>query len=103
MKTKLLRKVRKRFEIFHLPTGFVDKEGYHFNYNLLRLVDNENNYAQYAQIGRNDNNYCGINEIFNTEKEAIEFLKHVIIRRLRSEGHRGAKDKQKISKKIWHI
>jgi hypothetical protein len=102
MKTKLLRKVRKRFEIFHLPTGFVDSQGYHFNYNLLRLVD-RSGYTIYAQIGKSEHNYCFATEIFDTEKQALEFLKCSIISRLRSEGHRGAKDKQKISKKIWHI
>jgi hypothetical protein len=102
MKTKLLRKVRKRFEIFHLPNG--DNE--HYNYNLFRLDDNKKShfYARYAQLGRmkTGNQWC--TDIFETEKECIEYLKSIILNRLRREGHKGRRDKTFIiQKKVWSV
>ena len=105
MKVKLLKKVRKRFEIFHLPMGFVlDNE--HFNYNLYKLVDNELGclYDEYAQLGRVSGNIQFTNLVFNTHTECINYLKSRIIRRLRREGYRQRKDKQVelVKKKVWY-
>jgi hypothetical protein len=109
MKVKLLKKVRKRFEIIHLPQGFVF-EGDHYNCNLFKLVDNNKDICYkeiYVQLGRKPtgNQCCGNEEIFNTEIECINYLKFKIIRRLRSEGYRQRKDKtiEKVQKKVWYI
>jgi hypothetical protein len=104
MKTKLLRKVRKRFEIIHMPKGYISKHyGYHYDYNLFKLVDKSsgNNWdSVFVQLGYNlspIDRYYGSN-VFHTEKECIEFLKAEIIKRLRSEGYRQRKDK-----KVWWV
>jgi hypothetical protein len=101
----LLKKVRKRFEIFHLKKG-IPFSKYYYNYNLFKLVDNESNfYPKYAQLGeaKNGNNF--VDEIFDTEKECIDYLKTKIIKRLRSEGYKQRKDKiiQNSVKKVWSI
>ena len=111
MKVKLLKKVRKRFEIYHLPKGLVDN-GTHYDYNLFRLVDNNNKtdlysnfkYVKYAQIGRKEGRNQWVDQIFDTEQEGIDYLKSVIIKRLKSEGHKQRKDKtiQMVQKKVWY-
>jgi hypothetical protein len=106
MKAKLLKKVRKRFEIFHLPKGYVDG-GTHYNYNLFKLVDNDvGGWGNlYAQLGKREDGRRYVDEIFNTEVECINYLKSRIIKRLRSEGYKQCKDKsiQTAEKKVWHI
>jgi hypothetical protein len=107
MKVKLLKKVRKRFEIFHLPKGLVD-DGTHYDYNLFRLVDNNKSdfdwNFKYAQIGKKEGRNQWVEQIFNTEDEGINYLKSVIIKRLKSEGHKQRKDKtiQIVQKKVWY-
>jgi hypothetical protein len=107
MKVKLLKKVRKRFEIFHLPKGLVD-DGTHYDYNLFRLVDNNKSdfdwNFKYAQIGRKEGRNQWVEQIFDTEEEGINYLKSVIIKRLKSEGHKQRKDKtiQIVQKKVWY-
>jgi hypothetical protein len=106
MKVKLLKKARKRFEIFHLPKGFI-LYGQHYNYNLFKLTDKENEYRSiYAEL------VCDMslaprytNNRFYTEADCINYLKFSIIEILRKEGHRGRKDKQinNQHKKVWHI
>jgi hypothetical protein len=108
MKTKLLKKVRKRFEIFHLPKGFTSF-GNRYKYNLFKLTDSTNKfYEHYAQLkfdGSKEKQFCYSAQIFNSEKECINYLKSEIIYRLRKEGNRGAKDKkiENSEKKVWHI
>jgi hypothetical protein len=104
MKIKLLRKVRKRFEIFHHPKGITIYNDY-YNYNLFQLFDNENSYyPEYAQLGKAKNKNF-VDEIFNTEKECIDHLKSRIIKKLKSEGYKQSKDKiiQNSVKKVWSI
>ena len=107
MKVKLLKKVRKRFEIYHLPKGLIDG-GTHYDYNLFRLVDNNKNdfdwNFKYAQIGRKEGRNQWVDQIFDTEQEGIDYLKSVIIKRLKSEGHKQRKDKtiQIVQKKVWY-
>jgi len=106
MKVKLLKKVRKRFEIIHQPQGFV-YYGDHYNYNLFKLVDHDRGGFgyRYAQLGRKKTGEQYCNDIFDTEKECIDFLKSKIIRRLRKEGHKQRKDNviRKAQKKVWYI
>lgn len=103
MKTKLLKKTRKRFEISHLPNGFV-LNGRIFDYNLFLLEDATNEYYQvYAQLGRSENKqFC--DEVFETEKECISYLKDTIIWRLKKEGHKNRKMKTIHTKKtlVWY-
>jgi len=106
MKTKLLKQVRKRFEIFHLPNGFIS-DGTHFNYNLFKLIDYNHTsfWDAYAQVKNKTNQrFVDSESIFDTETECINYLKQRIIKRLRNEGHKQRKDKQ-ITKqiKVWHI
>lgn len=107
MKTKLLKKSRKRFEIIHMPNGFTSW-GNRYEYNLYRLTDSTNEwYERYAQLGRKDGNrqFQDDEFIFETESECIYYLKQCILSRLRGEGHAGRKDAwmKKQHKKVWHI
>ena len=107
MKVKLLKKVRKRFEIFHMPNGFISRiDNTYYNYNLYCLYDNDlgRGHQIYAQLGvkySTDNYYT--DDIFKTEKECIDFLKSEIIKRLRFEGYKGRKDNHITNsiKKVW--
>lgn len=108
MKTKLLKKVRRRFEIFHYPNGVIlDKT--HYNYNLYALYDNSKGswHTTYARLVDSVNTPLdGISDYKRlSEKECIDTLKEYIISLLRHEGHKGRKDKDKIINmkpiKIW--
>ena len=103
MKIKLLKKIRKRFSIIHYPEGFRNGSDY-YNYNLFELKDDSNSYwSKYAQVedGKSD---MFTTSIFKTEKECIDYLKQVIITRLRDEGHKGRKDRIIIGRqiKVWY-
>lgn len=97
-----------------MPSGYISF-GEHYDYNLVKLEDANNYYSsEYAQIGwkvRNNNKlpaldrqYCKDNQIFDTYEQAVEYLKSLIIERLREEGYRNRKDKQihNQHKKVWH-
>lgn len=106
MKTKLLKKVRKRFEITHMPKGF-SSCGERYEYNLFKLTDSTNSFYELcAQLGRKDSNiqYAPDHRIFETENECIYYLKQCIINRLRGEGYRGRKDYNlsKSHTKVWY-
>lgn len=100
MKVKLLKKVRKRFEIIHLPNGFC-AFGDTYNYNLFKLSDKKDTYKirdKYAQLGRILNQkmqFTTMDAIFDTEEECIYYLKSLIIVRLKKEGFIGVKDKRR--------
>ena len=108
MKVKLLRKTRKRFDIIHMPEGFA-YSGSVYDYNLFKLVDHTNQFFEvYTQLGAKPNSviqFCNKSQIFETEAECINYLKDAILHRLRSEGHRGAKDDKRKRKhrKVWHV
>lgn len=106
MKVKLLKKVRRRFEITHMPKGFT-AFGDRYEYNLYKLTDSTCEfYERYAQLGRKDGNtqFQKDEFIFETESECIAYLKQCILNRLRSEGHLGRKDKhmEKLHTKVWY-
>jgi hypothetical protein len=106
MKVKLLKKVRKRFSIIHMPNGYVDYSGNHYDYNLYKLSDNTDTYGwneKWAQLGvKGEVNY--VKEVFQTDAECIDYLRGRIIKRLRSEGFRGRKDNviNGSFKKVWY-
>lgn len=107
MKVKLLKKVRKRFKITHLPMGFTSN-GERYEYNLYMLTDSTNEYFErYVQCGRNSGEiqFQKDEYIFETEKECIDCLKKMIILRLRNEGYIGRKDHQmkQSEKKVWYL
>lgn len=108
MKTKLLKKVRKQFTIYHLKNGVIDPyNGKHHDFNLFRLDNRYNEYQKkYAQVGVNPKTTTQFtNNVFNTEEECIYFLKKLIIKYLREKGYRGIKDKKikNSLKKVWYI
>jgi hypothetical protein len=83
MRVKLLKKIRKRFEIYHLPEGKVI-DGKHYDYNIFELVDNEDSYMHwhsnsYAQLGFKGEGKKWCDAIFETEKECMDFLKNRIL------------------------
>ncbi len=105
MKTRLLKKTRKRFEIIHMPEGFT-QFGYRYEYNLFLLKDSTNQFFEkWAQCGsKKGQQYCQEDTIFVTEKECIDHLKSEIIDRLRGEGHLGRRDNQmrEVQRKVWY-
>lgn len=87
MKTKLLKKVRKRYTITHMPNGFVSM-GRHYEYNLYKLTDSHSEYYyDIVQCGRIEGKKPYCKEVFETEQECIAHLKDIIIYRLKKEGH----------------
>lgn len=107
MKIKLLKKVRKRFKITHMPMGFTSC-GERYEYNLFKLTDSTNEYwERYAQLGRKPGKQQFKKDpfIFETEKECIDYLKGEILEKLRGEGYTGRKDAhmKQAHKKVWYI
>lgn len=107
MKVKLLKKARKRFEIHHLPNGEVGPFGERYEFNLFKLTDSTNQYFErWAQLGSKEGTtqFCLLEQRFDTEEKCINYLKCLIINRLRSEGHRGRKDHQMLGsqRKVWY-
>jgi len=105
MKVKLLKKVRKRFSIIHYPEGFRNGS-YYFNNNLFKLEDNSSRYhSVYVETVYDLTKEDFGCEKFATEKACIDYLKGVILNRLRGEGFRSVKDKKldKNNKKVWWV
>ena len=90
MKTKLLKKVRKRFVINHYPKG-MPFFGEIWEGEFLRLTDNSNGYFH---------NSCKITSLV-TFQEGLNFLKDVIVKVLRKEYGR-TKRKKIIVNKVWY-
>ena len=94
-----------------MPKGYVDYDGCHFNYNLLLLEDKYGK-SEYVQIGNKHSqtsmlpsNYVSNDCIFETEREGINFLKSLIIHRLKGEYQTYdsfANRINKTHKKIWY-
>lgn len=105
MKVKLLKKVRKRYSIIHMPNGFVEY-GRHYNYNLYKLIDRENQYNyDIVQCGGKYGmkRYC--DTIFETEQECISYLKDSIISMLKRDGYlnRKMRNAQKTHVKKYYL
>ncbi len=112
MKVKLLKKVRRRFSIMHLPKGYVaSSDGYHYNYNLYKLVDADSEYNNvvYVQLNHKEPlhgvQYSLPDLIFETDKECIEYLQNCIIKILQNEGFRNRKQRiiNNSAEKVWWI
>jgi hypothetical protein len=105
MKTRLLKSVRKRFEITHMPLGCI-AWGERYNYNLFKLTDVENpHWERYVQLGLSEDGrqFTTSEYIFTTEQDCINSLKMEIVQALRNEGYTGRKDSmmEKSCKKVW--
>ena len=102
MKVKLLKKIRKNYKITHYPKGFV-RFNESYDYNLFVLTDERYGTEWYAQLGGRDRKWCS--DVFDTEKECIDFLKNKIIEKLIDEGYRNRKMRQKsqVSKVVWYV
>jgi hypothetical protein len=107
MKTKLLKKVRKRFSIVHYPKGYISDSNYHFDHNTFKLFDKKIDSEYFPHRERVTVNTCSFNydKSFNTEQEAINYLKGQIIKILREEGYKQRKDNEIIKsyKKVWYV
>jgi hypothetical protein len=100
MKTKLLKKVRRRFKIIHKPLGHQWDDGDVTGGNHFWLIDNSNEYyivRAYVKIKPYE-----FNE-FTTEKACINYLKSKIICILKREGYRSRKDNTVVKsyKQVW--
>jgi hypothetical protein len=108
MKVKLLKKIRKRFDIIHFPNGKVI-DGEHYDYNIFQLVDNNDSgfnwhSDRYAQLGEKPGGKMWCEDIFNTEKECIDFLKERIVKYLRNEHSALGSKRKKLNNgiKVWY-
>ena len=108
MKTKLLKKVRKRFSIVHYPKGYLSERNEYNYHNTFTLYDKNfssriNSYLESVVVTTNP--LSTRKPTFLTEKEAIEFLMKKIIRTLREEGYKQRKDNEivKTYKKVWYV
>ena len=109
MKVKLLKETRKRFDIIHFPNGKVS-DGEHYDYNIFQLVDNNDSgfYLHsdiYAQLGEKPGVKMWCEDIFNTEKECIDFLKERIVKYLRNESYKQSSKSKRINNnktKVWY-
>lgn len=105
MKSKLLKKARKRFIITHMPQGYVSGCGEHHNCNLFKLTDKNASHwssPDCAQVKQKGEQYTS--KVFDTEQECLDYLKRCIINILRSEGHKQRKDNliQSKIKVVWY-
>jgi len=103
MKSKLLKKVRKRFYISHLPDGYFSY-GNDYKQNLFRLTDKESSCYKhtFCQLGVENGKYC--NDIFYAKQECINFLLAQILKTLKEEGYKTRKMKsiENNVKKVWY-
>lgn len=105
MKTKLLKKARKRFTIMHYPKG-LKLWGKFQSGNIFCLTDSTTSWNnEMVQIVKNKNEHLYIGNIFTEEKAAINYLKGMIIKILRSEGYGSSKESRalKAVKKVWWV
>jgi hypothetical protein len=104
MKAKLLKKTRKRFQILHLPSGVVNY-GVHYNYNLYELTDTKGwSISDFAQLGKNKTEKIQFTtHIFETDKECIDYLKQIIIDRVKKENYDMGRKNKQINKKIIKV
>lgn len=103
MKTKLLKKVRRRFTIMHYPKGRRLWNNF-FEANLFYLQDNKSSFnSQFVQVVEEPKQSIHIGRNFSNEQDAINHLKNKIIKILKSEGYGNSKEqKAKLAaKKVW--
>ena len=106
MKVKLLRQVRKRFEIIHYPNGFYSL-GEYYNYNVFKLYDANYAFSAYRCITQfvNDDDCKLFGCVaFKTERECLNYLQAKIIELLKAEGFKNKKMKTitNTASKIWY-
>jgi hypothetical protein len=106
MKVKLLKKVKKRFKIMHMPKGVILFDE-HLEGNLYVLIDEEHCWrgsGVYVEIKKPEEDLkTGFDKAFYTENEAIDYLKSRMIERLKREGYGTSKKNivRKSYKQIW--
>jgi len=105
MKIKLLKKTRKRFQILHLPDGIINNYGVHYNYNLYQLTDSKGfGIPDYAQLGKNElEERQFASHIFETHKECVDYLKQIIINRVKMDNYDMGRKNKQINKKIIKV
>jgi hypothetical protein len=104
MKTKLLKKIRKRFSITHYPKG-ITLFGEYYNHDIFRLSDSEDSYYdRYCELkqAKDAQRFCDIHG--ETEEECVDILKTCIIKKLNREYlSLGSKCNTRIqTKKVWY-
>lgn len=97
MKVKLLKKVRKRFSIFHHPKGVIRYNIYYDNV-FFTLYDKRSGFEYRVSIGYSPVTYISR---YN-EAECINELKNMILKILRNEGYPSKKTNELKSHKIWY-
>ena len=113
MKVKLLKKVRERFSIIHMPDGYYDYDGRKVNGNLFCLHDTmcvpQNVYVQVGEYiipgTKLVRNAVPDSRMFDTTTDAVNYLKDLIIDRIKYEYSKMLfyKHSDKTHKKIWPV
>lgn len=103
MKTKLLRKVRKRFEINYYPNGYYFTDNDKLNSECVVLIDNSCIISSRVIYKSWDSSWS--NRKFTKEvgyKECYEKLKSQILHSYEKYGTRRNKKLEKIEEKLWY-
>ena len=50
MKTRLLKKVRKRFSLVYHPNGYIDSQGKLYKYPHVEFIDSNNEFTYHYEI-----------------------------------------------------
>ena len=115
MKTKLLKEIRKRYQIIHHPNGIMSSNT-HYDYNIFALYDSylKSNLADFSRIQtcqfkikpKQETQWQKPELIFNTEQECINYLKKCLIKRIKSDYRylqsRKTHNINKTNKKVWY-
>lgn len=113
MKTKLLKKIRKQYQIIHHPNGVFGLGNKHYNFNIFALYDTTDVFGfsrkDSCQLKENPNEeiqWEKPHKIFQTEQECINYLKDRIIKIMRhkypSMSTKERNMKTKSNKKVWY-
>ena len=103
LKIALLKKVRKEFEIIHYPKGLICYREYVPNNLFLLKKDGE--YTEKVELKTENKPCVSDNKIFLTEVECINFLKEIILNRLRTDYIAYTRRSNKacsMRKKVWY-
>ncbi len=98
MKVKLLKKVRKRFEICHYPKGITRHQIYYEGV-FYTLYDNKVGREYRASINTTNISHF----ICASDYDCINALKQQIINILNSDGYPSKKRNEITVKKIWYV
>jgi len=102
MKTKLLRKIRKRYEINYYPNGYDFGSGYDTNTECVALIDTGFWTFKASPIIHRVFLVGGTSKEYGF-KECLNQLNNIIINKYDYYGTRRNKKLEKKEEKLWHV